>query len=178
MAVAKSDTDVVYAATAPYNPLGVRPEVFVTRDGGGNWKKITANLPNRYIVDIAVSPVNSDIVYLALSGFGAPHLYRSINGGHNWGDVGSGLPDIPFSAVAVDPQDHRIIYVGNDLGVWVSTDFAGSWTVFREGLPEAVLVMDLSICEETRLIRAATHGNGVFERSLLPPGGKKIKKRR
>jgi photosystem II stability/assembly factor-like uncharacterized protein len=178
MAVAKSDTDVVYAATAPYNPLRVRPDVFVTRDGGQSWKKITANLPDRYIVDIAVSPVKPNIVYLALSGFGAPHLYRSMNGGHSWGDVGSGLPDIPFSAVAVDPQDHRIIYVGNDLGVWVSTDFAGSWSVFREGLPEAVLVMDLSICEGSRLIRAATHGNGIFERSLLPPGGKKIKKRR
>jgi photosystem II stability/assembly factor-like uncharacterized protein len=179
MAVAKSDTDVVYAATAPYNPLGVRPEIFITRDGGRNWANITGNLPDRYIVDIAISSVNTDIVYVALSGFGSPHLYRSLNGGlYTWENISFGLPDVPTSAIAIDPKDHRIIYLGNDLGIWVSTDFGNSWNVFREGLPEAVLVMDLSISEEARIIRAATHGNGVFERTLLPSGGKSIKKKR
>jgi hypothetical protein len=143
----------------------------MTQNGGGSWRQITQNLPDRYVVDIAVSPVNPDIVYLALSGFGTPHVFRSMGGGL-WEDIGSGLPDLPVSAVAVDPLDHRIIYVGNDLGVWVSTDFGDSWTVFREGLPEAVLVMDLVITDSTHRLRAATHGNGVYERTLLPAQGK------
>jgi len=178
MAAAKSDSNIVYAATAPYSPLSVRPEVFVTRDGGRYWEKVTGNLPNRYIVDIAISPFNAEIVYVTLSGFGAPHLYRTLNGSNSWENIGSGLPDVPTSAIAIDPHDHQNIYVGNDLGVWASTDFGNSWSVFREGMPEAVLVMDLSISTEARLIRAVTHGNGIFERSLLPPKGKNIPKRR
>lgn len=174
MAVAKSNTEVVYAATAPYNPEAVRAELFVTKNGGLSWTNATANLPRSYIVDIAVSPVNPDIAYVTLSGYGGSPLYRTRNAGSSWEDIGSALPNIPTSAVAIDPEDHRVIYIGNDLGVWVSTDFGLSWNVFRMGLPEAVMVMDLSISKESRLLRAATHGNGVYERSLLAPRGKNI----
>ncbi|MBN1938755.1 MAG: hypothetical protein JW843_04160 [Candidatus Aminicenantes bacterium] len=174
LAVSPSNMDFVYAATAPYNPAGVRPDLFVTKNGGRTWTNVTAHLPGRYIVDIAVSPANPDIAYVALSGYGGSPLYRTRDAGSSWKDVGSGLPAIPTSAVAVDPQDHRIVYVGNDLGVWVSTDFGRSWSVFRMGLPETVMVMDLAISKETRLIRAATHGNGVYERTLLPPQRKDV----
>jgi photosystem II stability/assembly factor-like uncharacterized protein len=160
---------IVYAATAPYSPDNVRPMFYASRDGGLSWNHLTGNLPDRYCVDIVTSPHNEDVLYIALSGFGTSHLFRSVNGGLTWQDIGRELPDVPTSAVAVDPLDHRIIYVGNDIGVWVSTDYGLSWNVFCEGLPEAVMVMDLSVSETNRMLRAATHGNGVYERALLPP---------
>jgi len=86
-----------------------------------------------------------------------------------WEDIGGGLPDVPTNAIAVDPVDQKILYVGNDIGVWVSIDYGSTWNVFCGGLPEAVMVMDLSISDSDRLLRAATHGNGVYERTLLPP---------
>jgi photosystem II stability/assembly factor-like uncharacterized protein len=163
----------VYAATAPYSPENVRPMFYASRDSGLSWNQLTGNLPDRYIVDIVVSSHSDEVVYIALSGFGTSHLFRSMNGGLTWGNIGGGLPDVPTNAIAVDPVDHRIIYVGNDIGVWVSTDFGSSWNVFCEGLPEAVMVMDLSVSESDRMLRAATHGNGVYERALLPPTIKK-----
>lgn len=167
MAVSPTNPDVVYAATAPGS--GKRAGVFVTRDGGYTWLDITNNLPDRYYVDLRVAPNNDRIVYTTVSGFGSSHLFVAENGGQSWKDVGLGLPDVPTSAVAIDPEAPHHIYVGNDLGVYVSTDFGESWQEFSEGMPSAVLVMDLSISESNRSLRAVTHGNGVYQRRLLEP---------
>ncbi|MFC2161986.1 hypothetical protein ACFLRX_10090, partial [Acidobacteriota bacterium] len=175
LSVSQTNYNVVYAATAPYIPNNTRPEVFKTRDGGVTWDNITYNLPNRYIVDLVTSPKNGDIVYAALSGFGFSHVFRLSGNSPAWEDIGIGLPDLPTNAVAVDPEDPENIYIGNDLGVWVSTDYGKTWFSFNDGLPEAVLVMDLSIQESSRKIRAVTHGNGVYERSLLPRKVKGVK---
>ncbi len=74
---------------------------------------------------------------------------------------------MPTSAVVVDPLYPERLHVGNDLGVYVSHDGGSSWQDFGEGLPEAVIVMDLGISPSTRKLRVATHGNGAYERRLL-----------
>jgi len=153
LAVSQTNINVVYAATAPYIPSSIRPEVFKTIDGGLTWENITYNLPDRYIVDLVAAPKNGDNVYVTLSGFGTSHLFRLSGNNNLWEDIGVGLPDLPTSAVAVDPEDPKNIYIGNDLGVWVSTDYGITWFSFNDGLPEAVLVMDLSIQESGRKIR-------------------------
>jgi len=174
MTVSRQNPDIVYAATAPYLPDSVRPFVFMTNDGGQTWNNITYNLPDRYVVDLVVAPKNGNIVYAALSGFGTSHLFRRSGVASYWEDISRDLPDLPTNAVAIDPEDPKNIYVGNDLGIWVSTDYGSSWSSFSGSLPEAVMVMDLSISESDRRIRAVTHGNGVWERSLLPPLSKNL----
>jgi len=176
LAGSKTNIEVVYAVTAPWPDTVVPPYVFITKDGGENWTDITKNLPNRFIVDLYVSPQNENIVYVTLSGFGSSHLFMNTSGGllTNWIDIGQGLPDVPTNAVIVDPDDDQKIYVGNDLGVWVSTDVGQTWNPFTENMPNAAMVMDLSISESNRKIRAVTHGNGVYERSLLPLEDTKI----
>ena len=77
------------------------------------------------------------------------------------------MPDVPTSAVFVDPAFPSHIYVGNDIGVFVSTDGGASWHDFRSGLPEVVSVLDLSVSVVNRKLRAATHGNGVYQIGLL-----------
>ena len=59
------------------------------------------------------------------------------------------------------------LYVGNDLGVYVSTDYGSTWQDYGDGLPSAVMVFDLVISESNYKLRAFTYGNGMFERSLL-----------
>ncbi|MFC1513914.1 FlgD immunoglobulin-like domain containing protein [candidate division KSB1 bacterium] len=165
--ISHTDPDVVYAATVPSTSR--RADVFRSVNGGVSWTNITEGLPDRYYVDLKVSPDNDQIVFITLSGFGSSHLYKSLNGGDSWIDAGTGLPDIPTSAVVIDPQNPQTIYLGNDLGVYVSEDQGNSWQEFINGLPSAVLVMDLSISESNRKIRAVTHGNGVYERSMILP---------
>lgn len=164
MATSYQDEDVLYVGTSP---ITTSAAVFLTVNGGNSFTDITGNLPDRYPVDIAVDPNNDSIVYVALSGFGASHLYKSKDRGNNWIDIGVGLPDVPTSAVFVDPSFPSHIYVGNDIGVFVSTDEGASWHDFRDGLPEVVCILDLTISVSNRKLRAATHGNGVYQIELL-----------
>jgi hypothetical protein len=142
----------------------------VTKNGGESWIDITRNLPRRYFTYLFTSPHNTDEVFVTLSGFGSSHLYKSVSNhwADEWIDISQGLPDVPTNTVIVDPLDSRNVYIGNDLGVWASTDGGENWGLFKEGMSNAALVYDLSISESNRKIRAVTHGNGVYERSLLP----------
>lgn len=164
MAMSIQDEDVAYVATAPFSTV---MGVFRTTNGGSSWTNITGVLPNRYPGDLTVHPSDDATVYLTLMGFASSHVFKTTDSGSNWIDVGTGLPDVPATAVVIDPDFPDHVYVGNDLGVFVSPDAGQTWQTFQEGLPEAVLAMDLAVSPTNRKIRVATHGNGAWERPLL-----------
>ncbi len=163
MAVSATSSDTLYVGKPP---LGARSHVFMTPNGGASWNDITGTLPDRYPMDLAVDPRNSRIVYAALAGTGAGHIFRTTNSGGTWSDVSGTLPDIPTTAVFVDPANSSTVYAGNDIGVYVSTNSGASWNSFSDGLPDAVLIASLSISPSNRMLRAATHGNGVYQRRI------------
>lgn len=165
LATAPSDVDVVYAGTAPING---RSHVFTTRNGGVSWLDVTGSLPDRYPADLSVDADDPDRVFVTLMGFGTSHVFRSADGGDTWEDIGAGLPDIPTSAVELDPDYPEVIYVGTDLGTYLSPDAGDSWHPFNSGMPLA-MVNDLKVYLPARKIRAATHGNGAWERDLFDP---------
>ncbi|MFC2092740.1 T9SS type A sorting domain-containing protein [Bacteroidota bacterium] len=164
--ISSIDANKVFASTAP---VGSRSKIFRTTNGGDNWDDVTSILPDRYPIDIAVDPENDTYVYIVFSGFGSSHIYKSSNSGDNWVDIGQSLPDVPTSSVIVDPQSSKIIYLGNDLGIYVTTNSGASWLEFQNGMVDAAIIMDLSISPGNRKLRAATHGKGVFEKDLLDP---------
>jgi photosystem II stability/assembly factor-like uncharacterized protein len=165
LAVSASSPDTALAGTAPIHS---RARIFRTTNGGSDWSDVTGPLPDRYPSDLAVDPTDSRVVYAAFMGYGTSHLFRSSDAGSSWNDIGAGLPDVPTSAVTVDPDHPEIIYVGTDLGVWVSPNTGVSWHEFVSGLPPA-MVNDLRVFQTGRKLRAATHGNAVWERDLLEP---------
>ena len=162
--VSRTSPDTVYVGTAP---LQTRAHVFRTANGGATWTNVTGILPDRYLMDLAVDPNNSAIVYAAMGGFGAGHLFKTTDAGETWTDISATLADVPGTAVVVDPFNSSHVYAGNDLGVHVSTDGGAVWTPFNDGLPEAVIVGDLTVSPSNRVLRLATHSNGVYERKLL-----------
>lgn len=166
LALAPSFSEIVFATTAPISSRG---GIFRSTSGGVHWENATGDLPDRYLMDLAIDPRDPEIVYVVLGGFGTSHIFRSDRGGFFWQDIGAGLPDAPTSAVALDPHHPDHIYVGNDVGVFVSTDAGETWSHFSEGLLDASIVMDLVAIPSTRRIRAATHGAGAWERTLLAP---------
>jgi len=165
MEVSYQTSEKVYLATAPLGT--VRGNIFRTTNSGTDWTNITGILPDRFPSDIAVDPINDNIVYITFYGFGSGHVFKSTNSGDIWADISDNLPDIPAPAVVVDPNNINHIYVGTDVGVFVSTTGGGNWQDFNDGLPGAVQVMDFNITTVNNVIRVMTHGNGAYERKLL-----------
>jgi len=163
IAVSPRDANVALATTAP---VYFRARVFRTTNGGATWIDVTGTLPDRYLPGLAFDPQDDRIVYVTASGFGSSHVFRTTNRGTTWQDVGAGLPDVPTSCVAVDPYHRDHVYVGNDLGVFRSNVGGGNWYGWSTGLPDAVVAIDLEVSPADRMLRLATHGNGVYEREL------------
>ena len=164
LAVSPTNSDVVYAGTAP---IYSRAGIFRSLNGGNSWSNVTGTLPDRYPMDLAVDPQNENTVYAIFTGFGSGHVFKSEDAGNNWQDITNGLPDIPTHAIVIDPWNSQHLYVGNDIGVYVSTDGGATWQDFHNGLPEAVIAMDVNISLQNRKLRVATHGNGAYQKPLL-----------
>jgi hypothetical protein len=123
------------------------------------------------VTDIAVDPTNDSRLYITFGGTGDWRHVWFFDGtqwqqrsGPTAGSVTS-LLDVQFNAIVVDPANPAHLYAGADIGVWRSIDGGANWTVFSEGLPDAA-VEDLLLHNPRRLLRAATHGRGVWERTL------------
>jgi photosystem II stability/assembly factor-like uncharacterized protein len=140
-------------------------------DGGKTFSQVSG-LPNRIFTDIVYAPKDTNIALATVAGFGTSHVYRTTNAGLTWQPFGVGLPDVPTNTALFDPLDSSIVYVGNDLGVYFSTNAGLNWgPLSNQGLPEACIVMHLSLSPKNRKLRAATHGNGVYEMDMLKKFG-------
>jgi hypothetical protein len=129
------------------------------------YTSIKGTLPNRFVMDFAISRYNDDSVYVVLGGFGTSHVYLSPNGGTTWNSIGAGLPDVPFNAILIDPVNPRTIYAACDFGVFVSPDRGQTWIDYSTGFWDATMVYDLQVDANNKLI-AATHGKGVYRSDL------------
>jgi hypothetical protein len=125
------------------------------------------------ITDIEVDPADTigASVYITFGGSGdRRHVWHF--DGTQWqdrsGPVASGLLDVEHNAIVSDPTSPSTLYVGCDVGVWKSTNSGSTWAPLQNGLPDAA-VFDVQIHPTARLLRASTHGRGMFEYKLDPP---------
>lgn len=167
MAVSPSDASLVYLATAPDSFFPESPaKLFKTTDGGATFTQLSG-LPNRIISDIAFDPIDNNIIYVTLSGFNTDHVFKSTDGGENWTSIDNGLPNVPTNSIVVDPEFPQGLYIGNDIGVYFSPDGGDNWELYSGDLPDAIMVIHLSLSESNRKLRVATHGNGVYQADLV-----------
>jgi photosystem II stability/assembly factor-like uncharacterized protein len=131
-----------------------------------------APLPARWIWDVAVRQGNLDSPIVIMAGFGIKHVWKCTipaSGAVAWTDIsgtGSGqLPDIPVNALVIDPGASDTMYIGTDIGVFRTTNGGTTWTQYSQGLPN-VAVYDMRLHMPSRLLRAATHGRGMWEKKL------------
>jgi photosystem II stability/assembly factor-like uncharacterized protein len=113
--------------------------LYLTVDGGRNWKKLTAEdgLPEGEIgrVGLAIAPSDPNIVY-ALTEASENALYKSEDGGYTWSKIESegSIGNRPFYYydLRVDPQDPNRIYSLYSR-VSLSTDGGNSFEVLIRG---------------------------------------------
>jgi hypothetical protein len=118
----------------------------------------------QWIWDVQSVPGDDSSVVIAFSGFGlAQHVWRGTvpaTGTATWAAVSSGLPDVPMYALAFGSATQW--FVGTDIGVFRSTNAGATWSNFSQGLPNTA-IYDLRLRQGSSLLRAATHGRGLWE---------------
>lgn len=142
------------------------------------------SVTNKFIGRAMVDPNNKDVAYITLSYY-APAgqgVWKITNltaaAGSSpaapvWQAAGNGIPSIPINAFAIDPINSNNLYAGTDIGVYFSSDGGANWSPFGTGLPRSA-VFDLQIQPTSRILRAATHGRGVWETALVSPAGSTV----
>ncbi len=139
--------------------------IWKSTDAGTTWTEITSGLySGGSISDIHVHPTNPDIMVVTVQRYSSTihQVHKTINGGQSWFAIDDGLPDEPANTIEIDPSYPDTYYLGTDLGVYVSFDAGTSWQPFNTGLPH-VVVADLRVHDPARLLRAGTHGRGLWE---------------
>jgi photosystem II stability/assembly factor-like uncharacterized protein len=167
IAVAKSDSKRILTGSGA-------GRVFRSSDGGTTFTPVSG-LPARYVSHVEFDRANAMTFYVALINTGADgRLFRTTDFGTTFTRIDAGLPQFPIHVVRVDPLDAATLYVGTDVGVYRSTDTGATWAQFGGGLP-AVSVWDLVVRDDGSILRAATHGRGLYEIKLQTPGGRGTK---
>lgn len=162
MAVARSDSNVVYAGTGETNirlDVSFGDGLYRSTDAGRSWKHMGLR-ETRHIGRILVHPKDPDLLYVAALGdaFGPnPErgVFRSKDGGGTWEHVLDRGPDAGAVDMAMDPNNPRILFAGcwqarrnfwnlssggPGSGLFRSTDGGDSWEqVTGGGFPDGML---------------------------------------
>jgi photosystem II stability/assembly factor-like uncharacterized protein len=164
ISVSSKNPDIIYVGTDDAN-------VWITTDGGTNWKKINTGLPNRVITKVAADPYDANIAYVTVSGFRwreyIPHVFKTTNQGATWQAISGNLPEAPVNDIIVDPLIRNTLYIATDVGVYTSTTDGKTWQPLGADLP-LVPVLDIRLHNPSRKLIAATFGRSMYTYDLKP----------
>jgi photosystem II stability/assembly factor-like uncharacterized protein len=140
--------------------------VFVTRDGGANWKNVTPKGLGDYarISLVEASPWRPGTAYVAANRYQQddfkPYVFRTDDYGSTWTPIAGGVAPSDFArAIREDPKRARLLYLGTEHGIYVSWDDGANWQSFRQNLPDTP-VHDIAVTDRDLVI--GTHGRGFY----------------
>lgn len=144
--------------------------VQVTRNDGGAWTKINANIPGfpkeSWVGKIDASHHVNGRAYVIvdqhrLDDF-TPHAWRCDDYGAKCVDIAAGLPkDDYVIVVREDPKNPDVLYAGMERGIQLSVDGGKSWHDLRLNLPR-VSVRDIKVHPRDNDLIIGTHGRGAW----------------
>lgn len=136
----------------------------------GSVTRINGARSFRYVSALAPDPNNAQQFVLTQTGFGTQHVFLNASASAaGWLDITFNLPDAPVQAAVFDPAIPNRIYIAGDAGVFYTDELATpsslTWHSLSVGLPN-VAVFGLRFHQPSRTLRAATHGRGMWDRSV------------
>ena len=147
--------------------------VWITRDGGAHWTKITPPgiEPWSKIAQIDASRFDDDTAYVAVNRMRVddlrPYIYRTHDGGKSWQAIQAGLPeDAPVNAVRADPVQPGLLYAATEHAVWTSFDDGARWRPLDYNLPHTSM-RDLLVKDDDLIV--ATHGRSLWVLDDIAP---------
>jgi len=131
-------------------------------------------LPRAYVCRIVLDPKDTNTAYVTFNGYHLTalpgeqiwvthSLYETTT---TWTAAGKGIPSISVNGFVIDPMNTKHLFAGTDHGVYASTDGGLHWHPFGKGFPN-VEIFDLTLQSPARILRAATHGLGIWQASIF-----------
>ena len=165
------------AAQSPINTNNImvaarNGEISLVRssDGGTNWQDITGSLgvlSGGNFMRLQADPFDGNTFYLLKNAYSGAIVVKTTDFGATWTDISSDLPKVPVNDIFIDKANAGVIFLGNDFGVYRTTNNGGHWERMYNGMPFVpVLDFDCFNFNNTRLLRVATYGRGIFELDL------------
>jgi photosystem II stability/assembly factor-like uncharacterized protein len=146
---------------------------------GPTWTVVDINganpLPDRYVTDIAIDPLNPNEVWVTFNGPNSDNVWMTTDGGATWqprnGTAPNDLPALQVNTIRVHPVNDNWIYIGTDLGVFASGDKGATWSVMPRypgvGHEGPVNTEVSELFWQGEFLIAATHGRGMFRAAPL-----------
>jgi hypothetical protein len=141
------------------------------------WVNVTGGnsvLPNRPVLDVAISPQNPLVGYAVVGGFNQNtpnqqgHVFQvtctQFCASRSWANKSGNLPNIPVNSIAVNLNLPRQVFVGTDWGLYYTDDISASpvvWNHFQNGLPN-VMIWDMSIDRGATTLALFTRSRGAW----------------
>jgi photosystem II stability/assembly factor-like uncharacterized protein len=113
------DQATAYVAVDGHRSDDLKPYVFVTRDFGKTFERISGNLPEFGNVQvIREDPKNPDLLYVGTE-FG---LFVSLDRGKSWQKFMNNYPTVRTDDVLIHPRDGDLIVATHGRSVWIADD--------------------------------------------------------
>ncbi len=145
-------------------------EVWMSADGGKNWKNIT---PSNSIAvkfgfpDIAISDIDPTVLYLGVGGFqNEIKVLKSTDAGSNWHDeLSSSLPKNAIYTMAFQRGTNEGVYLGCYPGLFYKNASMKQWNAVGANIPYTPINF-IAINYNNEKIRLGTY-RGVWENDLF-----------
>jgi photosystem II stability/assembly factor-like uncharacterized protein len=168
--IAPFNPEIICIAKPQGQSQHIPNELWITKDGGINWKKITEGLPvdTQAVVSIEISGDNPKQMWISFSSsIAGSKIYKSNNGGETWTNITYNLPNTVYNSVVHQNNNPKnFVYTGTYRGVWYTNDDLNEWILMNENLPNNN-VNELEISYPDNKIIAATYGRGFWIADLI-----------
>ncbi|MCX2744966.1 glycosyl hydrolase [Mangrovivirga sp. M17] len=145
--------------------------IWVTKNGGGSWEKISENLPERLWVS-SIHPSNHDEgeVFATLTGYREDNfetrVYKSGDYGKTWTSIRDGLQYEAANVIIQDTEEPNLLFMGTDGGSYVSFDAGKNWDIMAS-IPN-VASYDMVVHPRDGELVIATHGRSIYVADIKP----------
>ena len=147
-------------------------KVWYTRDGGGHWNDVTANLhgvpSDGTVTSIQPSFFEAGTAYVSIDLHLAdnrdPFLFKTTDYGKSWTSISANLPKGPLAYVrniSEDPNCKGLLFAGTGNALYYSLNDGDSWTHLNTGLPPSPVTWTV-VQKRFHDLVVSTYGRGFY----------------
>jgi len=156
-----------WGADARVVAAGAQDGVFLTRDGGEIWTRLSSpgSVWPQPVVSLAFDPRDKNTLYA-----GTPHLaWKTGDGGATWNRLTRGMKDdSDIFTIDVDPRQRKRLFAGACSGIYSSLDGGGTWSSLERAVGDSFRTYVIVRAPDRRnLVFAGTSGGLIHS----PDGG-------